>query len=109
MIGKLPCLHGHEFGKGGIAAPVNAARGAFTRTLATNLSAHRHVTSSHTEPSMNKDPITTWTQGCLCDLWPEYARINKWNWGFVVSEVAGDGTFQVHNFQMSCDYDIWRA
>ena len=109
MAGALPILHGHEFGKSGIAAPVNPARGAFLRTIHSCLVGHSHRTSTHCEPDMFKREITTWSQGCLCELSPEYARINKMNQGFAVVEVDKDGQFDVYNYRLSRDYKVRTA
>ncbi len=109
LAGRLPILHGHEFGKSGIAAPVNPARGAFLRTLHSCLVGHLHRTSTHCEPDMFKSETTTWSQGCLCALSAEYARINKWNHGACNIEVARDGQFNVHNFRLNKDYTVRSA
>lgn len=109
MAGKLPILHGHEFGKSGIAAPVNPARGAFLRTLHTCLIGHLHRSSSHCEPDMFKREIMTWSQGCLCDLSPRYSRINKWSWGYAVIDVASDGSFNVHNYRLNGRHEVRAA
>lgn len=100
MAGKLPVLHGHELPKG-LTNPVNMARGAFLRMVDTVLVGHGHRSSSHTESTWTHKEITCWSQGCLCDLTPEYARINKWNWGFAFIEVADGGDFQVSNFRIN--------
>lgn len=97
--GKLPILHGHEFPKG-LASPVNPARGAFMRGMECSLSGHLHRTSEHTEPTMLGRFITTWSTGCLCDLHPLYARVNKWNHGFATIDVAKSGDFSVNNFRI---------
>jgi predicted phosphodiesterase len=99
MLGKLPVLHGHELPKG-MAAPVNVARGAFLRTLSTVLVGHSHRTSNHAESDMWHKEIGCWSTGCLCDLHPDYARINKYNWGFAMVNVHKGGTFDVHNFRV---------
>jgi hypothetical protein len=41
-----------------------------------------------------------WSQGCLCDLHPEYARTNKWNHGFAVIETAANREFEVLNYRV---------
>jgi len=109
LAGRLPILHGHEFGKSGIAAPVNPARGAFLRTLHSCLVGHLHRTSTHCEPDMFKSETTTWSQGALCALSAEFARINKWNHGACCVEVARDGQFNVHNFRLNKDYTVRSA
>ena len=78
-IGKLTVLHGHElFGMGG----VNPARATFTKTMEDTLVGHYHRTSSHSEPTMNGRLISVHSQGCLCELHPMFAPINKWGHGF---------------------------
>jgi hypothetical protein len=102
LAGKLPILHGHEKGKG-ISAPVNQARGAFLRLHHTVLEGHGHRTSGHCEPDLWGSEVFCWSTGCLCDLRPEYARINKWNWGFAAVTVEADGSFDVENFRITAD------
>lgn len=98
MVGKLPILHGHELPKGLVNA-VNPARGAFLRMIESVLIGHHHRSSSHVEYNWRHEPINCWSVGCLCDLTPEYARINKWNLGHAIIEVESDGNFSVHNFK----------
>jgi predicted phosphodiesterase len=102
MAGRLPVLHGHEKGKG-ISAPVNQARGAFLRLHHTVLEGHGHRTSGHCEPDMFGAEVFCWSTGCLCDLRPEYARINKWNWGFATATIHADGSFDVANQRITAD------
>lgn len=102
MLGKLPVLHGHEKGKG-ISSPVNQARGAFLRLHHTVLEGHGHRTSGHCEPDMWGSEVFCWSTGCLCDLRPEYARINKWNHGFAIVEVHKGGEFDVENLRITAD------
>lgn len=100
MAGQLPILHGHEKGKG-FVAPVNQARGAFLRLQHTALEGHGHRTSAHCEPDMFGREIFCWSTGCLCDLRPEYARLNKFNHGFASIQVHADGQFDVRNFRIA--------
>jgi len=100
MAGELPILHGHEKGKG-ISAPVNQARGAFLRLHHTVLEGHGHRTSAHCEPDMFGREVFCWSTGCLADLRPEYARLNKYNHGFASVRVQADGQFDVSNFRIA--------
>lgn len=99
MAGKLPIFHGHELPKSLISS-VNPARGAFLRLIDTVLVGHFHRSSSHVEYNWQRDAINCWSTGCLCDLSPQYAVINKWNWGFAMVEVARDGQFDMHNYKL---------
>jgi len=102
LAGKLPILHGHELPKG-VSAPVNPARGAFMRTLSTVLVGHSHRSSGHAESDMWHHETFCWSTGCLCDMTPEYARINRWNWGFAVATVHDGGEFDVENLRITAD------
>lgn len=108
MLGKLPVLHGHELPKG-MAAPVNVARGAFLRTLSTCLVGHSHRTSNHAESDMWHHEVGCWSTGCLCDLRPDYARINRWNHGFAVVTVHKGGTFDTNNYRVMSDGTVRSA
>lgn len=102
MLGKLPVFHGHELGRS-IFNPVNPARGAFLRTHHTILVGHNHQTSGHGDTNIWHDETFCWSTGCLCCLTPEYARVNRWNWGAAFVTVEKDGTFGVENFRISKD------
>jgi len=108
MLGKLPVLHGHELPRG-MAAPVNVARGAFLRTLSTVLVGHSHRTSNHAESDMWHHETACWSTGCLCDLRPEYAIINRWNHGFAVATIHKGGTFDVQNYRVMSDGSVRTA
>jgi predicted phosphodiesterase len=99
MLGELPVLHGHELPRG-ISSPVNPARGAWMRTKGTILVGHQHQTSGHSEPDMWHAETFCWSTGCLCDLTPEYARINRWNHGFATVDVHKGGEFDVENLRI---------
>ena len=106
MFRDLPIFHGHELGRNGIAAPVNQARGMFLRGIHTMLCGHGHRTSQHTETDLWHKEITCWSVGCLADLHPEYARVNRFNWGFaIVYEV--EGGWSVDNRRISLQGKVW--
>ncbi len=86
---------------------MNAARGLFLRTVSTMLVGHGHRTSRHVEPDWKHVDTSTWSTGCLCDLNPAYAVINKWNSGAAYVSVDGTGEFNVENFRISKEGDIW--
>lgn len=95
MAGRLPILHGHEFQQG-MAVSVNPARTTFLRTMHLALIGHNHQTSEHTQADMWHKTITCWSTGCLCGLYPDFARINKWNHG--AAQIQVDGMeFEVEN------------
>jgi hypothetical protein len=108
LLGKLPVLHGHEL-PSGMAAPVNVARGAFIKTLSTVMVGHSHRTSNHAESDMWHKETGCWSTGCLCDLRPEYARINRWNWGFAMVAIHKGGAFDVHNYRVMHDGTVRTA
>jgi predicted phosphodiesterase len=88
--GHLTILHGHELGRGSIAPPVNPARGFFLKGLECILAGHLHRDSHHPETTMNGRLISCWSTGCLCGLYPDYAKVNKWTHSFATVELAGD-------------------
>ena len=100
MAGGLPILHGHEKGNG-ISSPVNQARGAFLRLHHTVLEGHGHRTSTHSEPDMFGSETVCFSTGCLCDLRPAYAVLNKWNHGGAIVTVHDGGEFDVENFRIA--------
>jgi predicted phosphodiesterase len=100
LAGKLAIAHGHELGRG-IFSPVNPARGAFLRTHHTILVGHSHQTSGHADTNLWHDETFVWSTGCLCDLTPEYARVNRWNHGFACVSVHKDSSFDVQNMRIN--------
>lgn len=100
MVAKLPVFHGHELGKS-VFSPVNPARGAFLRTHHTVLIGHSHQTSGHADTNLWHEETFIWSTGCLCDMNPEYARINRWNHGFACVTVGDGGDYDVENFRIN--------
>lgn len=96
-MGGLHIFHGHEMSQGFIA-PVNVARGLWVRTNSSSLSGHWHRTSTHIEKSgLGSKTNTCYSLGCLCDLSPEYAPVNKWNHGFAIIDLQ-DSVYNVSNY-----------
>jgi predicted phosphodiesterase len=91
----LNIIHGHEFSSG-FFSPVNVARGLFLRGKTSAMQGHSHQTSEHTESDMNGKITTTWSLGCLSELHPQYAPLNKWNHGFAIVDIDGS-KFDVRN------------
>lgn len=89
MAAGLAILHGHEYPKG-LTNAVNPARGNFLRGMESSLAGHGHRASYHPEKTMFGRVISCWTTGCLCGMWPQYARINKWDHSFATVEVKGN-------------------
>lgn len=108
MLGKLPVWHGHELPRG-MTSPVNPARGNFMRTLDCSLVGHGHRSSSHTEPNWRHNETSAWSTGCLCDLTPDYAPVNKWNWGFATVQIEKDGSYEVTNLRIDKSGTVRKA
>ena len=98
QAGDLAILHGHEVQ---VSSGVNQARGAHLKLGRPSLTAHGHKTSTHSEPDLYHQETQSWSQGCLSDLHPEFARLNKWNHGFCTIEVHKDGhEFSLNNYRI---------
>jgi hypothetical protein len=108
MLGKLPVFHGHELPKA-LVSSVNPARGAFLRLIDTVMVNHYHRSSSHVEYNWKRDAINCWSVGCLCDLNPSYAVINKWNWGFATVEIGSNQSFNVNNLKLLKNFEVVNA
>ena len=99
-LGLLPVYHGHELPQG-ISSPVNPARGIWMRVQESLLCGHWHRTSEHTESTgLEKRLSSCWSTGCLCDLSPDYAIVNRWNHGFAVVEIDDSGQYEVSNYKI---------
>lgn len=99
--GGLCILHGHEFGSS-VFSPVNIARGLYMKGKVSAIQGHNHQVSEHTEPDLKGKIVTTWSQGCLCELHPAYLPYNKWAHGFAIVDIDGDN-FQVRNKRIHGD------
>jgi predicted phosphodiesterase len=96
-LNHLNVVHGHEF-TAGFIAPVNIARGLFLRTNAAAIQGHHHRSSDHTETTLDRKTIPTWSIGCLCGLTPKYMPVNKWNHGAAIVDLCSNGKeYEVRN------------
>lgn len=87
-FGGLNIIHGHEYSSG-IFQSVNVARGLFLKSKVSSMQGHSHQVSEHTETDMDGNITTTWGVGCLCDLHPDYAKLNRHSQGFAIAERDG--------------------
>ncbi len=102
-LGKLPIVHGHEFrGSGGVMP----ARWLYLRTGDMAAMGHFHRTSFYQFETIRGKPIGCWSIGCSCYLHPEYLRINQWNHGYALAELANDGNFVMHNKRVLFDGQV---
>lgn len=93
----LHVFHGHEVSHG-FMAPVNVAKGLWTKTVERSICGHFHQSSIHVETTgFAASPRSSFSLGCLCNLAPEYAPVNKWNHGFAIVELEGR-EFKVSNY-----------
>ena len=77
----LNIIHGHEY-RFNISNPVNPARGIFLKTKKITTAGHFHQSSEHNATTINRDRITCWSSGCLCNLSPQFMPLNDWGHGF---------------------------
>jgi predicted phosphodiesterase len=98
-VSTLLLYHGHELPRG-LTNPVNQARGQWLRATANMIAGHGHRTSTHIERSATGQIFSNWSIGCLCDLTPQYAPINKWNHGFGILTQEGPKSFHFNNYSI---------
>ncbi len=97
-LGKLPVIHGHEYGKGGGGA--HPSKWLFNKAHASALCGHLHRTDEFGVTDVKGRQIRTWSVGCACDLKPRWLRNNNWGHGCAFVDVANDGTYSVSNLRM---------
>ena len=98
-VSGLLLYHGHELPTG-LAPAVNPARGLFLRLYENAMCGHFHRSSHHVEKSAKNNLVSAWSIGCLCDLSPDFATVNKWNHGFAIIDQTGPKTFGVDNYMI---------
>jgi hypothetical protein len=88
QIHKLAILHGHEFRI--TSCPVSPSRSALLKAKACVVIAHFHQASMTPNDTIEGENITAWSQGCLCDLSPDYNPFgNNWGWGASILDYDG--------------------
>jgi predicted phosphodiesterase len=90
----LVMLHGNEWR--GVAAPVNAARRAYLQAGECVLVAHAHQDSEHQGTTATGRVVTAHSLGCLCDLHPNYAPLNRWCHGFALLDAGNKWRVERH-------------
>lgn len=103
-LGRLPVLHGHEFGGG--SGGVNPARWLFLRTVSTAMCGHFHRSSQYDERSLDGRLHGTWSVGCSCHIHPRWLPLNKWGHGFAFVEIHDGDHFTVTNRRILPDGKI---
>jgi len=99
-LGKLHAAHGHHVVRG-IFAPVNPARGAFTKAKDNIVIGHLHNPSHHNEVTMSGKVIGAWSLGCLCQLRPDYSpQTGNSQHGFAHVTIEPSGDFFFRNFKV---------
>ena len=97
-FGNLNIAHGHHIVKG-IFAPVNPARGVYTKTNTSTLISHVHRSSEHIETDMNGKVVGCYSIGAMTTINPDYnPQTSKHNQGFaVVEKDPNTNDFEVDN------------
>lgn len=94
LAGQLPILHGHEMAG---SSTINPAKSMFNKMNSSAIQAHCHRSSEYLERNVFGDWICCYSVGCVCELTPEFSRINKWNHGYAFVEIDSSGNFEVNN------------
>jgi len=90
-IGRLYYLHGNEFRLG----TVHPARAMLLRTHVNSLFGHVHKFDHFSVKDLAGNSHASWSNGCLCDLLPEYDVMPNWTNGFTYVDYVDDGLFSV--------------
>lgn len=90
-IGRLYYLHGHEFRLGS----VHPARTMLLRTHVNSIFGHVHKFDHFALRDFAGNSHASWSNGCLCDLLPDYDVMPNWTNGFTYIDYVDDGLFQV--------------
>lgn len=106
--GKLHFMHGDT-----VRSSTYPARYAVTHYGRSICFGHFHSPQSHTRVSAldESDVHIGRAVGCLCRKDPGYGRgaPNRWAQGFLLFEVASDGTFQTYDVNITAGKAVWNG
>lgn len=95
-FGKLLVEHGDRLkGTGGVN-PARTARLKYKRSVLIN---HFHKLSVDSGKQYDGDVMTCWSNGCLCELEPEYMEVNEHVHGVCHVQMDGDN-YRVRQYQI---------
>jgi len=95
-FGKLLVEHGDRLrGTGGVN-PARSARLKYKRSVLVN---HFHKLSVDSGKQYDGDVMTCWSNGCLCELEPEYMEVNEHVHGVCHVKMDGDN-YRVRQYQI---------
>lgn len=95
-FGKLLVEHGDRLkGTGGVN-PARTARLKYKRSVLVN---HFHKLSVDSGKQYDGDVMTCWSNGCLCELEPEYMEVNEHVHGVCHVKMDGDN-YRVRQYQI---------
>jgi hypothetical protein len=107
-VGKLFFMHGDTL-RGGVH-PAKYAVETYSRSICFG---HFHTPQSYTKVSAldATDVHTGRGVGCLCRKNPRYGRgaPNRWAQGFLLFEVAEDGSFQAYDVNVTAGKAVWNG
>jgi len=92
--GILTIEHGHEVMGGGKYHAANK----LARVHTNYVFGHNHRPQTWSEADMYGSRKSAWAIGCLCGLWPDYARTNQWQHGFGIADIESEDYFSFHNY-----------
>jgi predicted phosphodiesterase len=95
--GKVFILHGHE-AQNGANSPIGVARSVGLKTYMDSIVGHSHVTNSFPFKRIDESFFRVYAAGCACSLRSDYARVNRWNHGFIQGEMYEDGDYSIFNW-----------
>ncbi|MCK9324621.1 MAG: metallophosphoesterase [Bacteroidales bacterium] len=91
--------HGDEFG-GRSSNLISPARTFSLRAKANFIGGHFHKTGTEPIEGLTDEIMFCHSVGCLCGLYPEFMRYNRWNHGFARLVIDDNGIGKVSNIRI---------